>query len=163
MTNGSGVPSISSTLPASIVLSNTTNIGATTGVGISATNGVLTLAGQKSAGNNENLTVDFETTDNQVTIGSSGATTISLGSLALTTTGAGTFGNLQTGANGADGQFTIYSEQGGTDYSLVFQPNATMTESSTYVWPAAKPASNKVLQSDSVSYTHLTLPTIYSV
>lgn len=68
----------------------------------------------------------------------------------LTTTdcGALTAGNLQTGSNGADGQLTIYSEQGGTDYSIVFQPHATMTETTTYLLPAADGSSGQVLHTD---------------
>ncbi len=44
------------------------NIGSATGMAMSATNGVLTMAGLKSSGNNENLTFDFETTANTVAV-----------------------------------------------------------------------------------------------
>ena len=43
---------------------------------------------------------------------------------------------LQVGDDGTDGQLTIYSEQGETDYSVVFQPNAAMTQNTTYTLPA---------------------------
>lgn len=66
----------------------TVNFGSATGVSAVATNGILTLAGLKSAGNNENLTLDFETTANEVGINSgSGVTNLNLNSLNLNTTG----------------------------------------------------------------------------
>jgi len=43
-------------------------VSSTTGVNLTSTNGVLTMAGLKSAGNNENLTLNFETTANAVAI-----------------------------------------------------------------------------------------------
>ncbi len=56
---------------------------------------------------------------------------------------AGLFGGtLQTGLNGADGQLNIYSEQGGTDYSVTVNPHAAMTENVTYTLPAADATSN---------------------
>lgn len=47
------------------------------------------------------------------------------------TAGAG----IQSGAAGTDGQLTIYSEQGATDYSVVFNPHAAMTATTTYTLP----------------------------
>jgi hypothetical protein len=44
----------------------TVNFGATTGVSATATNGVLTLKGLKTGGFNEDLTIDFDSTSNQV-------------------------------------------------------------------------------------------------
>jgi hypothetical protein len=50
--------------------------------------GILALGSSKAGANAESITLDFETTANQVAIGStSGVTTISLGSLNLTSTG----------------------------------------------------------------------------
>lgn len=57
-------------------------------------------------------------------------------------------GTLQTGSNGTDGQLIIYSEQGDTDHQLIFQPNASMSEDSTYIWPASRPSGSRVLTSD---------------
>jgi len=52
--------------------------------------------------------------------------------LGATTPAAGTFAALQTGSDGTDGQLTVFSEQGGTDYSVVLKPNAAMTQITTY-------------------------------
>jgi hypothetical protein len=58
------------------------------GVSMTAVDGVLTIKGLKDAGNNENLTFDFETTANKVAIGSTtGVTDITFGALNLGTTG----------------------------------------------------------------------------
>lgn len=114
----------------------------------SATGINLRLTYNDADGTATNYADLLTTSGGDLTINASGGD-ISLGSNTLTTTGTVTTGNLQTGAAGVDGQLTIYSEQGATDYNLIFQPNAAMTESSTYVWPVAKPATNKVLQSDS--------------
>ena len=55
----------------------TINFGSSTGVSATATNGILTLAGLKAAGNNENLLLDFETTANSIIITSgTGANTL---------------------------------------------------------------------------------------
>jgi len=69
-----------------------------------------------------------------------------------------TFGTVTSGANGADGEVTIYSEQGGTDYSVVFQPHAAMTESTTYVWPDEHPASTMYLENDGSGNLDWTTP-----
>ncbi|MFA5878415.1 MAG: tail fiber domain-containing protein [Candidatus Staskawiczbacteria bacterium] len=54
------------------------DFGSSTGVSATATNGILTLTGLKTAGNNANLTFDFESTLNSVIIGStSGVTSFS--------------------------------------------------------------------------------------
>jgi hypothetical protein len=45
------------------------------------------------------------------------------------------------GADGGSGSVALFSEQGATDYSLKFVPSGSMTESSTYTWPTAKPGS----------------------
>ena len=61
---------------------------------------------------------------------------------------AGTFTDLQSGRDGSDGQITIYSEQSGTDYSVIFQPNALMTQSTVYVLPPDDGSVNEVLTTD---------------
>ena len=68
--------------------------------------------------------------------------------IGATTPAAGTFANLQTGSDGTDGQLTIYSDQAATDYSVVFQPNAAMTQTTTYTLPADDGSNNQVLITD---------------
>lgn len=48
---------------------------------------------------------------------------------------------LTLGENGQDGVLTLYSEQGGTDYSATINPNATMTSAAAFYLPADEPAS----------------------
>ncbi len=55
---------------------------------------------------------------------------------------------LILGDDGNDGELTIFSEQGGTDYSVVFQPNAAMTETTTYTLPADYGDAGQVLSTD---------------
>ncbi|MEN8253249.1 MAG: tail fiber domain-containing protein [Patescibacteria group bacterium] len=57
-------------------------------------------------------------------------------------------GALTLGTTGTDGNLTIYSEQGSTDYSVVLQPNSSMTQTTTYTLPADDGSSNQVLASD---------------
>jgi hypothetical protein len=52
------------------------------------------------------------------------------------------------GSDGTDGQLSIFSEQGGTDYSIIFQPNALMTETTTYTFPPAYGNAGQVLTTD---------------
>ncbi len=79
---------------------------------------------------------------------------------------AGTFGaddTITTGSNGTDGSLTIYSEQGTTDYSVVVQPHATMTETTTYTLPANNGDANQVLTTDgsgALSWTTTSLTSI---
>lgn len=57
-------------------------------------------------------------------------------------------GGLTIGSNGTDGTLTLYSEQGTTDYSTVFQPG-TQTENITYTLPVDNGAAdNYVLTTD---------------
>ncbi len=65
-----------------------------------------------------------------------------------TTPAAGTFTGLTTGVDGTDGSLTVYSEQGGTDYSVIFQPNTTMTQNTTYTLPADDGTGGQVLSTD---------------
>ncbi len=55
---------------------------------------------------------------------------------------------MQVGDDGTDGQLTIYSEQGVTDYSIVLQPNAAMTENTTYTFPADDGNVGQILSTD---------------
>lgn len=50
------------------------------------------------------------------------------------------------GANGTDGQINIYSEQGGTDYVVSLNPNATMTSSANFYLPADEPVAESFLK-----------------
>ncbi|MEI9966631.1 MAG: hypothetical protein WDN67_03265 [Candidatus Moraniibacteriota bacterium] len=54
---------------------------------------------------------------------------------------------VQLGANGTDGSLTIFSEQGGTDYTTVFQPG-TQTQNVTYTLPNDDGSSNQILTTD---------------
>lgn len=100
--------------------------------------GTLTLTGgaasiwSTSAGA---LTIDSAAALN---LGTTNATSVLMGRSGITTTNVGTF---QVGQNGTDGSLIIYSEQGTTDYTVTFNPNTTMTQSTTYTLPAAYPGS----------------------
>lgn len=69
-------------------LFTTTEFGGATGVWATATDGVLTLQGKKTAGNNESLTFDFETSVDTVTVDTNtGVTAVNFSGLNLITTG----------------------------------------------------------------------------
>jgi len=55
---------------------------------------------------------------------------------------------IEVGANGVDGTLKLYSEQGDTDYGVVFQPAAAMTETTTYTLPAADGTTGQYLYTD---------------
>lgn len=57
-------------------------------------------------------------------------------------------GGIRSGAPGTDGQLTLYSEQGATDYQVIFNPSATMTQTTTYTLPANDGNANDMLISD---------------
>lgn len=57
-------------------------------------------------------------------------------------------GPIRTGSSGTDGQLRIYSEQGGTDYEVVFNPSSSMSQSTTYTLPKADGTSGQVLSTD---------------
>jgi hypothetical protein len=57
-------------------------------------------------------------------------------------------GGIEVGANGVDGTLKLYSEQGGTDYGVVFTPHTTMTETTTYKLPAADGTASQYLYTD---------------
>jgi len=57
-------------------------------------------------------------------------------------------GAIRSGIAGLDGQFRMYSEQGATDYEVVFNPNAAMTQNTTYTLPANDGAASQVLTTD---------------
>ncbi len=58
------------------------------------------------------------------------------------------YGGVRLGGEGKDGELRFYSEQGATDYELVFQPHANMTQSVTYTWPADDGTDGQVLVTD---------------
>jgi hypothetical protein len=74
-------------------------------------------------------------------------------------------GMIQTGAGGTDGSLVIYSEQGGTDYSVTIGPHATMTENTAYLLPAAKPGAGTtgILASDDAGNMSWGLSTLVEV
>ncbi|OGL67066.1 hypothetical protein A2856_01130 [Candidatus Uhrbacteria bacterium RIFCSPHIGHO2_01_FULL_63_20] len=57
-------------------------------------------------------------------------------------------GAIRTGYAGTDGQMRVYSEQGATDYEVVFDPNAAMTQNVTYTLPADDGDSGQFLTTD---------------
>jgi len=65
-----------------------------------------------------------------------------------TTPADGNFLDIQSGENGADGKITIYSEEGGTDQEITFNPHANMTEDTDYVFPADEGTSGEQLTTD---------------
>ena len=75
-------------------------------------------------------------------------------------------GNIQSGSDGTDGQITIFSEQGGTDYSVVLQPHASMTATTTYNLPADDGDEGQVLYTDgsgNLSWVHVDYLGYYGV
>jgi len=57
-------------------------------------------------------------------------------------------GTIRSGGPGTSGQLRIYSEQGATDYEVVFQPSDSMTTTTVYTWPVDVGTSNYVLTTD---------------
>jgi hypothetical protein len=55
---------------------------------------------------------------------------------------------MTVGTNGTDGTISLYSEQGGTDYTVTLNPNATMTEDTSYTLPPNKGSAGYVLSTD---------------
>ncbi|MCC6932544.1 MAG: tail fiber domain-containing protein, partial [Deltaproteobacteria bacterium] len=153
----SGISDGSDAIAVTINSSENVGIGTTMPTTKLQVSGALTLNGAVSdivtAGNEDLLLVPAGT--GNVGIGNTGAIrdlvvtgNVGVGSTVVTKTL--TVNNaLQLGSNGADGSLTIYSEQGATDYNVVFQPNAAMSESTTYTLPSAKPAASAYLTSNS--------------
>ncbi len=56
--------------------------------------------------------------------------------------------DVTVGAAGTDGTLTLYSEQGGTDYSVKFQPAAAMTMAVTYTLPVDDGTTGQFLITD---------------
>lgn len=97
-------------------------VSSTTGVNLTATNGVLTIAGLKATGNNENLTFDFETTSNTVAIGTgTGVTTLNLNAIGVTTTGALGASTL----NLTDSSNQIVLQSGGVTGTITWTPTTS--------------------------------------
>ncbi|HEX9779634.1 MAG TPA: hypothetical protein VGB20_00285 [bacterium] len=68
-------------------------------------------------------------------------------------------GALNVGAAGTDGSVVLYSEQGTTDYSVTFQPNAAMTQVVTYTLPADDGGASQLLQTDGAGVLSWVTPT----
>ena len=94
--------------------------------------------------------VTFETlaTDDGDLVIAAGGGDISFSDDNLSGTGTLQIGDITTGADGADGKLTIYSEQGVTDYTASFAPHVTMTETTDYLLPAAYATGAQYLSDD---------------
>lgn len=104
--------------------------------------GAITLLGLGD-GSDENLTINLDDTSNVIGVSSStGVTQVNFGAISLLG------GLIQSGADGADGQMKIYSEQGGTDYTVTINPHATMTQDTTYTLPANDGDASQYLQTN---------------
>lgn len=57
-------------------------------------------------------------------------------------------GTIRSGGNGTSGAIRIYSEQGATDYEVVFQPSASMTQNTIYTLPPDDGGTDYVLSTD---------------
>lgn len=57
-------------------------------------------------------------------------------------------GTVQIGGEGTSGQLRIFSDQGGIDYELVFNPSNAMTQSTTYTWPNSDGPAGDILVTD---------------
>lgn len=129
---------------------------------------IATLTGMETL-TNKNLTSPAITSSPSA----AGATWIDLGSvttadidggtidgttIGASTPAAGTFADLQAGSDGADGRLTIFPEQGATDYTVFFQPNAAMTESTGYTLPAFDGLADQVLTTDGSGMLSWTTP-----
>ncbi|NQV13581.1 MAG: hypothetical protein HQ530_04765 [Parcubacteria group bacterium] len=121
-------------------LGNVENTALTTWTG----SGSITTMGTISAGTWNGTAIANADVDNDLTI--SGGT-INDSIIGATTPAAGTFANLQTGYDTTDGQLTIYADQA-TDRSVIIQPNAAMTEDTTYTLPPDNGGVNEVLTSN---------------
>ena len=98
----------------------------------------VTLADAVNALNFDSGTLSIDASNNRVGIGTTSP------NYPLEVIGA-----IRTGGPGTSGELRIYSEQGATDYELVFKPHSNMTETSEYVWPQAKPSDQqRILASD---------------
>lgn len=53
--------------------------------------------------------------------------------------------SVTSGKDGQDGNFTLYSDQGATDYSVSLNPNATMTSAAAFYLPADEPSAQGLL------------------
>ena len=78
--------------------------------------------------------------------------------IGATTPAAGTFADLQSGWDGTDGRLIVFSEQGATDYTVFFQPNAAMTETTGYTLPAFDGLADQVLTTDGSGMLSWTSP-----
>ena len=56
--------------------------------------------------------------------------------------------DLTLGTDGTSGALNLYSEVGATDYTLTFQPSASMTQDTTYTFPVNNGASDQILTTD---------------
>ncbi|MGB2791216.1 MAG: hypothetical protein WBC29_01550, partial [Candidatus Moraniibacteriota bacterium] len=142
VTNGSGVPSLATDIPTAVTIGGAYvyRVGGTdvsladggTGASLSDPNADNILFWDDSAGASTWLALSSNL--------SITATTLDLASSVNINT-------LQLGANGTDGSFILYSEQGATDYTTTFQPG-TQTQNITYTLPNDDGTSGQVLITD---------------
>ncbi|QQR77582.1 MAG: hypothetical protein IPJ67_00285 [Candidatus Moraniibacteriota bacterium] len=142
VTNGSGVPSLATDIPTAVTIGGAYvyRVGGTdvsladggTGASLSDPNADNILFWDDSAGASTWLALSSNL--------SITATTLDLASSVNINT-------LQLGANGTDGSFILYSEQGATDYTTTFQPG-TQTQNITYTLPNDDGTSGQVLLTD---------------
>ncbi len=101
------------------------------------TQGSIIFTGASGLISQDNASLYWDDTNNRLGVGT---TTVSY---PLEVNGA-----IRTGQNGTDGQLRIYSEQGATDYEIIMQPNAAMTQDTTYTLPADDGTASQVLTTD---------------
>ncbi|MEI7742094.1 MAG: hypothetical protein WCJ29_06415, partial [bacterium] len=131
-------------------------------VPVTNSNGLLTLTGNSttsdavftinSAAASNELLLGLKTSDaSKFTVDAEGDTYIA-GSVGIGTLSPGVAldvnGAIRSGVAGTDGQLRIYSEQGATDYEVIFNPHATMTQDVTYTLPANDGDASQFLQTD---------------
>ncbi len=105
-------------------------------------------AGQVTFTGNVDATNGLDVSNTSLTVGGANFTVSS--STGDVTTAGDIFvngGNLSLGINGQDGSLTIYSEQGASDFSTIFQPG-TQTQNITYTLPPDDGSGNYVLTTD---------------
>ncbi|MBZ9578076.1 hypothetical protein KJA13_03555, partial [Patescibacteria group bacterium] len=140
ITNGSGSVTIANASPnvdQNLWETISSDGGSTTA---DTTTDTLTIAGSGIASTaispgSDTLTITATEADNLASVTGRGATTAD----------AVTVGNFTSGADGADGKVILYSEQGGTDYTVSLNPNSAMTSNADFYLPADEPAGTYLL------------------
>lgn len=137
VTNGSGAPSIATDLPTAVT------IGGAYIYRVGGTNVSLGNGGTGASLVDPNADRIFFWDDSA----SSSAFLGLASNLAITGTTLDLSPNVQLGSDGTDGTFTLFSEQGATDYTTTFQPG-TQTQNITYTLPVDDGGASQVLVTD---------------